>query len=131
MAQYFRKSSKAPRQFLSRNCCETVLVIFSLIERFQSLESTLAMQAADSALLSRTRNYPIFLKSIATVIHLLGEQEFAFCGLCENICEYECKAENDKQEDNVSGNKHVGNNNSPITFIAGSTSEISNHEKHH
>ena len=63
--------------------------------------------------------------------YLLGEQEFAFCGHCENICEYESKAENDKQEDNVSGNKHAGSNNSPITFIAGSTSEISNHEKHH
>ena len=31
------------------------------------------MQVADSALLSRTRNYPIFLKSIATVICLVNK----------------------------------------------------------
>ena len=62
---------------------------------------------ADSTLLSRTRHYPIFLKSIATVIHLLGKQGFAFRGHSESICKYENKAENDNEKDNVSGNKQI------------------------
>ena len=130
MAQYLRKTAKTARQFLPWNCHEKVLVAFGIIERFQSPESTIPMQA-DSTLLSRMKNYPIVLKSIATVIYLLGKQGFAFRGQRESIYRYEKKAENDKEEDNVSGNKHAESKNSPIMSIAGSKSEISNQEKRH